>query len=240
MARRILITGASDGLGRALALGLAAPGIDLVLTGRNPQSLNDVAETARSKGATAEIHLLELSSAREVEEFGQWVVLNEAGLDALIHNAAVIKLGSIAESSIADLDWHYQVNLRSPVLLTQLLLLRLRQARGQLVFINSAAGLSARKRVGFYAATKHALKAVADSLREELAPDGITVLSVYPSRLNTRMQARVLEMEGSSSDMSSFLQPEETARVIIEAMQRCGRHEISDLTLRLGRPPSYA
>jgi short-subunit dehydrogenase len=237
--RRILITGASGGLGQALALALAAPGAELILTGRRTDALNYVADTIRSKGATAQTHVLELSSANDVLAFGKAIAAESAGFDVLIHNAAVIKLGLLAESAITDLDWHYQANVKAPVILTKCLLEHIRQRRGQLVFINSAAGLLARKGVAFYAATKHALKAIADSLREELAPEGVTVLSVFPSRMNTPMQERVLAMEGAAANLNRFLQPENTARIILQAMERCRRGEISNVTLKLGEVPVF-
>lgn len=239
MNRRILITGASGGLGRALASVLAEPDTELILTGRRADALNRVADIARSKGATAQTHVLELSSANEVLAFGKTIGSASTGLDVLIHNAAVIKLGLLAEADIADLDWHYQVNIKAPVILTTCLIERIQQARGQFVFVNSAAGLVARKGVGFYAATKHALKAVADSLREELTPYGVTVLNVFPSRMNTPMQELVLAMEGAVADLGRFLQPENTARIIAEAMERCRRGEITSVTLKLGVAPIF-
>jgi short-subunit dehydrogenase len=239
MSRRILITGASGGLGRALALALARADTELILTGRRADALNVVAEIAKSKGEGVETHILELASPDAVSAFGQEIASQPAGLDVLVHNAAVIRLGTVAESNVADLDWHYGPNVRSPVLLTQHLLGRLRQARGQIVFINSAAGLVARKGAAFYAATKHALKAVADSLREELASSGVTVLSVFPSRMNTPMQERVLAMEGSTANLNSFHQPDDLARVIVEAMERCRRGEINNVTFGLREEPRF-
>jgi short-subunit dehydrogenase len=233
-ARRILITGASGGLGKALALALARPGAELILTGRRTDALGCVADAVRSKGAIVTTRVLELSLADDVLAFGKAIASKPAGLDVLIHNAAVIKLDLLAEADIANLDWHYQVNMKAAVILTTCLLERVRQARGQFVFVNSAAGLVAHKGAAFYAATKHALKAIADSLREELAPSGVTVLNVFPSRMNTPMQERVLAMEGAVADLSRFLQPENTAQIIVQAMDRCRRGEISSVTLKLG------
>ena len=83
-----------------------------------------------------------------------------------------------------------------PYLLTQSLLQLLRRRQGQMVFINSSAGLSARGEMAPYAATKHALKAVADSFREEVNADGLRVLSIYLGRTASPMQARIHAMEG--------------------------------------------
>jgi len=87
-------------------------------------------------------------------------------VDVLVHSAGVITQGRIETEPVENLDWQYRTNLRAPYTLTRGLLPMLRLRRGQVVFINSSAGLSARASAGQYAATKHALKAIADSIRE--------------------------------------------------------------------------
>jgi short-subunit dehydrogenase len=234
MHRRILITGASSGIGRALAVELAEPGTELILTGRRSDALADVVVSAGSRGAEVETHVVELSSERDVIGFGEKVASQDSGLDVVISNAGVIKLEPLATSDVANLDWHYHVNLRAPVLLVQTLLPRVAERHGQFVFVNSAAGLIAHKGAAFYAATKHGLKAVADSLREEVSQSGITVLSVFPSRTNTPMQQRVLEMEGATADLTKFLRPDAVARIISRAMERCRNGEINNVSIRPG------
>jgi NADP-dependent 3-hydroxy acid dehydrogenase YdfG len=152
----------------------------------------------------------------------------------VINNAGVIKLGPLASSDVADLDWHYQANLRAPIVIVKALLPRVTERCGQFVFINSAAGLIAHKGAAFYAATKHALKAVADSLREEVSQASATVLSVFPSRTDTPMQQRVLEMEGATADLTKFLRPDAVARIIAGAMERCRKGEINNISIRPG------
>ena len=234
MNRRVLITGASSGIGRALAFELAVPGNELILTGRQSNALADVAISAGNRGAEVETHLLELSSEQDVVAFGEKISRHGSGLDVMINNAGVIKLGALATSDVADLDWQYHVNLKAPVLLVKTLLPRVAERRGQFVFINSAAGLIAHKDAAFYSATKHALQAVADSLREEVSQAGVTVLSVFPSRTNTPMQQRVLKMEGATADLTKFLRPDAVARIIVGAMERCRKGEINNISIRPG------
>src|SRR5262249_3946344 len=88
-----------------------------------------------------------------------------ARVDILVHSAGVIRLGSVAEAVAEDFDLQYRTNCLGPYLLTQKLLPALRSQQGQVVFVNSSAGQVARAKVGQYAATKHALRALADSLR---------------------------------------------------------------------------
>lgn len=239
MSRRILITGASSGIGRALAERLAGPGVELIVTGRDRSRLDDVAAAIGRKGAEVQTHIVELSSESEVQDFGRVIAEQPGGIDVLINNAAVIKLGAIETSEIAGLDWHYRVNLRAPVILIRCLLGAVRSVRGQFVLINSMAGMVSRKNLGFYAATKHGLKAIADSLREEVSPEGMTVLSVFPGRTNTPMQERLLAMEGDTADLGAFVQPEGAAAIIAGAIERCAKGEIGNLTVRPREEPRF-
>ncbi|MEJ2684988.1 MAG: SDR family NAD(P)-dependent oxidoreductase [Candidatus Sulfobium sp.] len=103
---------------------------------------------------------------------------------------------------------------------------------GQIVFINSSAGLKARAGVSQYAATKHALRAVADSLREEVNAHGIRVLSIYPGRTSTPMQEIVHRMEGRIYDPDHFMRPEDIASVVINSLHLPGSAEVTDVSIR--------
>ena len=227
--QHVLITGASSGIGRALTLALARTEASLHLVGRNGAALAELARQARSWGAQAQTHVLELTDDEAVKTFAQTF---STPLDVLIHSAGTISLGALKDASITDLDAQYRLNVRAPYLLTQLFLERLGRTRGQIVFINSGAGLSARAEWGQYAATKHALKAVADSLRAELTGTGIRVMSVYPGRTASPMQARVHEYEGKDYDPKKFVQPEDVATTILGALELSRTAEVTDVSVR--------
>jgi NAD(P)-dependent dehydrogenase (short-subunit alcohol dehydrogenase family) len=153
-------------------------------------------------------------------------------LDLLVHAAGSVALGTTAEAPVRDLDHQYRSNVRVPFLLTQALLPLLRAARGQVVFVNSGAGLDARAGWGAYAASKHALRAMANALREEEQPHGIRVLSVYPGRTATPMQEAVHRMEGREYDPERFLQPEDVAIQVATAIELPERAAVLDLSIR--------
>ena len=123
-------------------------------------------------------------------------------------------------------------NVRAPYLLTRALLPSLRAAQGEVVFINSSAGLTARAGIAQYAATKHALKAIADSLREEVNPDGVRVLSVYPGRTATPLQARVHAEEGKAYLPERLVQPDDVASVVLNALTLPRSAELTDVIVR--------
>jgi NADP-dependent 3-hydroxy acid dehydrogenase YdfG len=224
-----LVTGASSGIGRAIALSLAAPGRTLHLMGRDPARLDEIAGRVRDRGATPITHSLDLSDPAEDKAIR---ALGEAmpTLDVLVHSAGAVGLGPLKSAPIEELDWMFRLNLRAPCLLTQALLPALERARGQVVFINSGAGLRARGGWGQYAATKFGLKAIADSLRDEVSAAGIRVMSAFPGRTASPMQERVRELEGQPYRAQDYMQPEDLAEMVLRALEvdrRAGVHEIN-------------
>ena len=228
-AKHVLITGASSGIGRALTLALAHAEANLHLVGRDEATLTELARQARSWGAQAQTYVLELTDDEAVKKFSETF---RAPLDILVHSAGTVSLGALKDAAITDFDAQYRLNVRAPYLLTQLFLEKLERARGQIVFVNSGAGLSARAEWSQYAATKHALKAVADSLRAEFTGSGVRVISVYPGRTASPMQRKVHEYEGRPYDPKKFAQPEDVAAVIRGALTLPRTAEVTDVSVR--------
>ena len=153
-------------------------------------------------------------------------------IDLLVHIAGVISLGQLEHAPIEDFDWQYRTNVRGPYMLTQALLPMLRARRGQIVFINSSVGLNAKANVSQYSATKHALKALADSLREEVNPHGLRFLSVFLGRTASPMQAVVRQIEGMKYHPDLFLQPDDVAAVVINALSLPRTAEVTYINIR--------
>ena len=224
----IVITGASSGIGRAAALALARRGT-LHLLGRSQERLQEVAQHVEQAGGQAVLHEVDLAEDDQLRRVA--TRLSELGkIHALIHSAGAIALGRVAQTSAADLDKQYRVNLRAPYLLTQTLLPLLERAGGQVIFINSGAGLNAKADWSAYAASKHGLKALADSLRAEVSD--VRVVSLYPGRTASPMQRRVHEMEGKDYDPERFVQPEDVAQQIASVLALPGTAEVTDLSVR--------
>jgi NADP-dependent 3-hydroxy acid dehydrogenase YdfG len=153
-------------------------------------------------------------------------------LDILAHSAGGITLGPVETAPVADLDGQYRTNVRAPYVLTQMLLPMLRSCQGQIVFINSSVGLNARAGVGQYAATKHALRAVADSLREEVNAAGVRVLSVFLGRTASPMQVAIHAAEGKAYHPERLLQPQDVAAVVLNALNLPRTAEVTDISIR--------
>ncbi len=225
---RILITGASRGIGRAVALAMAPGRPVLVLLGRAQAALDEVARLAAEAGAEVETVALDLTDERAPEE----AAAAAGEISALVHSAGVCPLGSVEATGAAALDASWAVNLRAPYLLTARCLPALRRTGGHVVFINSGAGRVARAGWSAYAAAKHGLKALADALREEEGPQGVRVTSVFPGRTATDMQRAVHEQEGKAYDPGRFVRAEDVAAAVRLALSTAPPASVDEIVIR--------
>jgi NADP-dependent 3-hydroxy acid dehydrogenase YdfG len=230
--RVAVVTGASSGIGRAVAIELARHKAKLIVQGRDASRLENTSSIARQFSSVVE-HVVDLRDHKQLQAFGQHVIDECHRIDILIHCAGSMQSDVMEAASIEDFDAQYAVNIRAPYFLTQCSIPLLAKNHGQIVFLNSSLGLSAKRPgIGQYAATKHGLKAIADCLREELNSKGIRVLSVYLGRTATPMQKSLFRKEGKEYRPDLLLQPETVASVIIHALTIPLTAEITDINLR--------
>jgi NADP-dependent 3-hydroxy acid dehydrogenase YdfG len=227
-----LVTGGGSGVGAAIALALAGEGAALHLVGRRPQQLEAIASEAQRMGVAATCYRADLSVASEQLELVLRLEQDLPQLDFLIQSAAAHGAGPIEQSNAAQLDILYHTNIRAPYLLAQSLLPQLKARQGQIVFINSSSGVTAKPMSAQYDATKHALKAIADSLRGEVNQHGVRVLSVYLGRTATEMQAQVHRREGKQYRPELLLQPADVASVVANALRLPRTAEVTDVHIR--------
>jgi NAD(P)-dependent dehydrogenase (short-subunit alcohol dehydrogenase family) len=233
---RGLVTGAGSGIGRAIALALAAAGARVLLVGRSREKLKAAAAAGADPGRLLP-HPADLAVDAEVESLASGVQGVLGRLDILVHSAGVFARGRIADTPIAELDRQLATHLRAPYLLTQALLPMLREARGQVVFINSSAVGAARAGLAHYIAAKSAARALADCLRAEENEAGVRVLSVFAGRTATPMQEHVVALEGGTYRPETLLQPEDVAAAVLDALALPRTAELTDLHIRpLAKP----
>ncbi len=228
-----VITGASSGVGKAIAFALASEGASLALVGRDLGALQNAAPDGPGKIRCYEADLTEDEG---LARFSSEVLADFGRVDVLVHSAGMFAMGPLETAPLESFDLQYRCNVRAPFALTQALLGSLVEHQGQIVFINSTAGLNAGAGVSQYAATKHALKAVADSLRQEVNPKGIRVLSVFLGRTATPMQESICKQEGEPYDPAYFIQPADVAASLLHTLGLPRNAEIIDLTIRPMKP----
>ncbi|MCK8477848.1 SDR family oxidoreductase [Microbacterium aurugineum] len=225
-----LITGAGSGIGAVLARRLRDRGDDVVALVRDAGRAREVAEALPG----VRVLVGDLAQPGRLS----WALSKQQlpdRIDSLIHVAGVVDLGAVADLPPALWEQQLAVNLVAPAELTRLLLPVLRVSQGQIVFVNSGAGLRAHAGWSAYAASKHGLRALADALRAEEAQHGVRVTSIYPGRTATPMQERVHQQEGQDYDAERFITPESVATTILTALDLPRDAEITDLTVRPGR-----
>jgi NADP-dependent 3-hydroxy acid dehydrogenase YdfG len=230
--RIALVTGASSGIGRAISLALSEQKAGLALVGRNKERLRDAAEECEKRGAKAKIYPVDLTDDVQLQRLKDQLAEDWGGIDILIHSAGVIKPGDWLNASLDNFDWQYRCNVRAPFALIQLFLPILIRRQGQVVFINSTSGLIASAGNSQYGATKHALKALADSLRDEVNPLGVRVISIYPGKTATPMQLHLHEIDSIPYRSEQLIQPEQIASAVLQALTIGRDAEITDIRIR--------
>jgi short-subunit dehydrogenase len=221
--RTHLLTGAGSGIGELLARDLLERGDDVLVVARSAQRAEEMA--AALPGARPLV--ADLASPATVESLDL-----PARLDSVVHAAGVVELGAVADLSVQAWTEQLQVNLVAPAVLTRVALPALRAARGTVVLVNSGAGLFAHPQWSAYAASKHGLRAFADSLRGEEAAHGVRVSSVYPGRTATPMQEKVHAQEGKEYDADDWVRPSTVAAAILHVLDLPGDATIPDLTVK--------
>ncbi|MET9344607.1 SDR family oxidoreductase [Nonomuraea sp. NPDC003804] len=222
--RTALITGASRGVGEAVARALA-PTHRLILGGRDRAALDALAAELSDARAWP-VELAEVTAA-DVEDVDR--------LDVLVHSAGVVTLGRIADTPAEVWRRTMDINVVAVAELTRLLLPALRAAGGHVVLINSGAGLRANPGWGSYAASKFALRALADGLR--LEEPALRVTTVYPGRVATDMQRGVRVQEGGAFEPEKYLEPDTVARAVLAAINAGPDAHLTELTLRPSEGP---
>ena len=192
--RTALVTGAGRGIGRAVALGLADAGADLILLARSADQLEATRTALAERGlARGRVLLITADLAQEEERTRAiGAALARGRIDVLVNNAATVEpLGATAEIPVAELRWAFEVNVIAPIALTTAVLPGMTES-GWGRIVNVSSGIAARPeamvRGNAYAATKAALEAHTINLAAELRGTGVTVNAYRPGRVETAMQ----------------------------------------------------
>ncbi|WP_319502719.1 SDR family NAD(P)-dependent oxidoreductase [uncultured Draconibacterium sp.] len=227
-----VITGASSGIGKQITLRLANESMELFLLGRNIMALEEVAKSARKTSPMVTCCKVDLSVNSDLKSTIDYLTKEIDYIDVLVHSAGIISIGHLENSPVEDFDRQYRINVRAPFILTQALTPMLKKRKGQVVFINSSAGLTSGANFSQYSATKFALKAIADSFRQEINPFGVRVLSIYPGRTASPMQVDIFKKEGRTYSPNLLLQPSDIAEITLSSLKLPRTAEVTDINIR--------
>jgi len=227
--KNIVITGASKGIGKAIAEAFAAEGANLFLCSRNELSLNTTIKDLRKRFAGSNITAkpFDLSVKQEAVDFGNWVNEHCDSVDILVNNAGSYLPGSVFNEADAVLETMIQTNLYSAYHLTRVLLPRMMAAKKGYIFnICSIAALQAYKNGGSYSISKFALLGFSKNLREEMKPHNIKVTAVSPGA--------VLTDSWGDYDNSThrIMEATDIAAMIVAATKLSAAAVVEDIVLR--------
>jgi short-subunit dehydrogenase len=239
--KTVLITGASEGIGRALALNLAAAGADLVLAARSAARLQEAARDCAALGAQVEAVAMDVAQGTDCLRCVERAVARFGRLDILVNNAGITMWARFDEiSDFAVYERLMEVNVLGSVRMTAAALPHLKASRGLLVAVASMAGLiGVPERTG-YAASKHAMVGFFESLRIELRGSGVDVTIIAPDFVVSQIHRRAIGPEGrplgqTPMDEDRIMTAERCATLIAGAMRRRERLLITSARGRFAR-----
>ena len=222
-----LVTGAPSGIGREIALALAEKGAKVALVARNVQSLTKVKQKINDKGEVAELFSQDLTKLDEISDLVEKIRNHFGGtVDLLVNNAGTAVFGLVENVPLNVYENIFKINFFAPLVLIQAVVPAMKgKGSGQIVNITSGAGKRGLPGVSPYCATKFSLNALTESIRVELGPFGINVLSLSPGLVSTEFQRRsrifgeLKETFGGGGGISPIV----VAQKIIEAVESSRR-----------------
>lgn len=192
----VVITGASMGIGRALALAWAARGATLVLSARGRDALEAVAGEVEAAGGRAIAEAGDATDEAHRRRIIERAATEGGSVDVLVNNAGRGFYAPSLDIDVEQMRRLFELNVFAPLRLVQLAAPYLERSRGTVVMMSSVAGVVAAPRYGAYAASKFALEAVSMSMRSELAEKGVRVIVIRPGPVRTPFRANAIRAKG--------------------------------------------
>lgn len=227
----IVITGASDGIGKQIALKLAEQNSKLALIARNEKRLRAVKRKAENISENdVEIYVCDVGNAEKLEETVKNIVADFKMIDILINNAGVWqKMMPIEEVDEGVIDEVIRINLIGLINMTRLLMPTLKkQKEAAIINISSKSGVAAQVGQSVYSASKYGVRGFTDVLKEDLKGSNIRVAGVYQSGTNTKM----FEKTGEDFETDKFTNPKDLADVIVYMLSRPEKIWLHDVRVR--------
>ncbi len=225
-----VITGASQGIGRATALTLAKEGVNLVLIGRNLEKLSSLEKECSNLGSNVKTITFDLSQIGKIQELTKDILGTFPQVDILVNNAGTFVKGNPYESKLEDWDYLLDINFRSVYHLTNRLLPSMKEG-GAIINISSISAHNFNKGGEIYSATKAALKAYSNSLFESVRENGIKVTCFYPGFVNTELGRE------AHLDSDKMIQPEDISQSVLWVLNLPLTACPTEMTIRPQRTP---
>jgi short-subunit dehydrogenase len=221
----IWITGASSGIGEALAVEWSFHQPKIILSGRSMERLNAVKHKCEENGAQCQIVLLDLTNTNSIKEAARQVLKTNKTIDILVHNGGISQRSMSIETPVEIDRIVMETNFFGAITLTkEVLPIMVENGGGRFVVISSVSGKFGFPLRTAYSASKHALQGYFDSLRAEMTPNNIRVTMVSPGRIHTNISINAIDKEGEKhgvmdSGQAKGMPADKCARKIIRAVK---------------------
>ncbi|KPY52753.1 Short-chain dehydrogenase/reductase SDR [Pseudomonas syringae pv. solidagae] len=230
----VLITGASSGIGEAAALLIAAKGAHVVLGARRIERLQTLAADIEAQGGSARFRALDVTDALDMQAFADFAKHAFGKIDVIINNAGIMPLSPLAALKIAEWNQMLDVNVRGVLHGIAAVLPSMQaQGHGQIINISSIGGLAVSPTAAVYCATKFAVRAISDGLRQET--DKIRVTVVCPGVVESELADSISD-ETAREAMKAFrkvaLEPDAIARALVYAIEQPDGVDVSEIVVR--------
>jgi 3-oxoacyl-[acyl-carrier protein] reductase len=222
-----VISGATKGVGKALAIALAKEGFSLALNARNKNDLEQLqSELLRNYSSNVFIYVGDLSDKNTALDFSSKVLSEFKNIDVLINNVGKYDLDKITDDGV-DLDDMMKTNLNSAYYLTKHLSINMcKNGKGHIFNICSVLSLMPRSTAATYTISKHALKGFNDVLREEMREYGVKVTAIYPGSINTS------SWEGIVAPKELFVQPDDIVNIVKTCLHTSKNANIEEIVIK--------
>lgn len=232
--KRVLITGGTTGIGRALAIRLAELSANVLIVGRNQDAIEETLNATGHQDTQTQILgvAADMSQKEDIEKVFNTVREELGGLDILINNAA-LAYGSITEGEYNDWDYVVKTNLMGYMACSNYALKELyEQGKGNIILIGSMSADARDEGSSVYVATKSALQGFAESLRKEVNPKGINVSLIEPGAVDTDMQEIPDEEKAQKIEAMEMLMADDIAQSVIYVLSQSERTSIAVLKIK--------
>lgn len=233
----VVITGASSGLGEVTARYLAERGAKVVLGARRAERLANLVAEIKASGGDAIAVTTDVTKRADVENLVQQGLKAFGKIDAIVNNAGVMPLSMMSELRVDEWEQTIDVNVKGVMYgVAAVLPLMTAQQSGHIINLSSVAGLKVSATSAIYSASKFAVKAMSEGLREEVAPLGIRVTTIYPGAINTELTHSV-QNEQVAEFVKGFyaqtaIEPDAIARAVAYAIEQPDDVSINEITVR--------
>lgn len=230
----VLLTGASSGIGEATARWLAGQGHRLIIGARRTDRLEALTETIRAEGGMADYRALDVTNLEDMQAFANFAIGLHGRIDVIVNNAGVMPLSPLAALKVEEWNRMIDVNIRGVLNgIAAVLPTMQAQKSGQVINISSIGGLSVMPTAAVYCATKYAVRAISDGLRQET--DHIRVTCIYPGVVESELANTITDPETAKA-IDAFrqiaLKPDAIASAIAHAINQPEDVDTSDIVIR--------